>query len=438
MKNLFVLQLLVFSILVSTQPLCAQVESEQTRVQLNRPQAFFFDALNFAQIDSFGLHSRLDLYVKIPYDIIRFVKADQVFKALYTMTVIISDESGNRLKEDSWEKTLTQVSFEATVTATAHDLSQRSYLLPSGIVVIEAIFEDGESSKEYRLTKRFEVRRFDQNLCSMSDIMLVSNVTESGGKKYITPHVAPNVAALKNEFHLFFEVYHPFEEQQAILHYEARSSKNVVSFSKDDQQTLKQGKNTFITKVSQGAFDVGTYMMDIAVRRPNDTTTHGVLASARTSFIMEWISEGSPVTISDLDAAIEQLRYFARPSDLSYIKEATNEKDKRKRFEEFWETYNPLPGSKVNQKMVEFYRRVAYANEHFKHFLDGWKTDRGMVYIINGAPSYVDRHPFEIETKPYEVWEYYDLNRRYIFVDESGFGDYRLMYPLTDERNRIR
>jgi hypothetical protein len=44
----------------------------------------------------------------------------------------------------------------------------------------------------------------------------------------------------------------------------------------------------------------------------------------------------------------------------------------------------------------------------------------------------------DTETKPYEVWEYYELNRRYVFVDESGFGDYRLLYPIWDDRNRLR
>ncbi|CUS97606.1 GWxTD domain-containing protein [Candidatus Kryptonium thompsonii] len=86
--------------------------------------------------------------------------------------------------------------------------------------------------------------------------------------------------------------------------------------------------------------------------------------------------------------------------------------------------------------MEEYYSRVKYANEHFGHYLEGWKTDMGMVYIIFGPPSSVDRHPFDINAKPYEIWYYYEINRRFIFLDETGFGDYRLITPLWDEWTR--
>ena len=38
-------------------------------------------------------------------------------------------------------------------------------------------------------------------------------------------------------------------------------------------------------------------------------------------------------------------------------------------------------------------------------------------------------HPFEINSKPYEVWYYNALNRRFVFVDYTGFGDYELVEP---------
>ena len=50
----------------------------------------------------------------------------------------------------------------------------------------------------------------------------------------------------------------------------------------------------------------------------------------------------------------------------------------------------------------------------------------GMVYITLGPPSAVERHPFDMGAKPYEIWEYYHINRSFLFVDNSGFGDYRL------------
>lgn len=57
----------------------------------------------------------------------------------------------------------------------------------------------------------------------------------------------------------------------------------------------------------------------------------------------------------------------------------------------------------------------------------------GMVYVTLGSPNNVERHPFEYDSKPYEVWDYYDINRRFVFVDQTGFGDYRLVTPFFGE-----
>jgi hypothetical protein len=62
----------------------------------------------------------------------------------------------------------------------------------------------------------------------------------------------------------------------------------------------------------------------------------------------------------------------------------------------------------------------------------------GMVFIMLGPPSSVDRHPFEVDSKPYETWSYFDLNYRYVFVDDTGFGDFRLVTPLWEVYSRRR
>ena len=48
-----------------------------------------------------------------------------------------------------------------------------------------------------------------------------------------------------------------------------------------------------------------------------------------------------------------------------------------------------IPNSPTNEFRDEYYRRLAYANDQFgspgRH--DGWRTDRGMVYITLGPPQ---------------------------------------------------
>jgi GWxTD domain-containing protein len=145
-----------------------------------------------------------------------------------------------------------------------------------------------------------------------------------------------------------------------------------------------------------------------------------------------------PITIVDLDKAIDQMRYIARDSDLDYIRAGGDAEEKRKRFVEYWAKRDPDPTTPRNELLEEYYRRVDFANKNFAHYLEGWRSDRGMVYIRFGPPENIERHPFDINTKPYEIWYYYQLQREFIFVDETGFGDYRLRYPTTDLWGRIR
>jgi GWxTD domain-containing protein len=428
-------------LLLAASGLHAQMDEQGQTVHNMRVQPFFFEALNFAGYDAFGLSSRIDVYVHVPYDIVTFVKKDEFYTGGYSITVLVSkaedDEAGAILQEQNWERSIELISFERTNNPNYYDLTQRSLALVPGKYVLQIIFEDKESQKEFRLSRTVEARKFDANLFGISDIMLVRAVESKGGKKQISPQINPNVAALKDGFDLFYEVYNPYQLGGTIIDYSiSRRGREV--YAQRATQAMKKGMNTFLASIKNTGLGIGSYALRVTIRRETDTTDTGILAAIERAFMIEWLTAGAPISIVDLDEAIAQLRYYAKEDELDYIKEAVDEDERRRRFEEFWENHNPNPGADGNPAMVEYYNRVAYANQHYGHYIDGWKTDRGMAYIIYGAPDYVDRHPLDVESKPYEIWEYYDINRRFVFIDESGIGDYRLLYPIWDDRNRLR
>lgn len=104
--------------------------------------------------------------------------------------------------------------------------------------------------------------------------------------------------------------------------------------------------------------------------------------------------------------------------------------DKRKEgWEEFWKKHDPTPLTPRNEFEEEYMRRVFYAEEHFSFGDKGYKSERGKVYIKLGPPDEVESHPFDIDTRPYEIWYYYDRGIKFIFMDINGFGEYRIIYP---------
>lgn len=95
----------------------------------------------------------------------------------------------------------------------------------------------------------------------------------------------------------------------------------------------------------------------------------------------------------------------------------------------FWSGRDPTPGTPKNEFKEEFFARVRYANEHFSSLGPGWKTDRGMIYIQYGPPDQIESYPHNVDGPPYEVWIYYQVRRRFVFVDYDGFGRYELYTP---------
>lgn len=249
-------------------------------------------------------------------------------------------------------------------------------------------------------------------------------------RKKITPSVNNNLGVMKN-FYVFFEVYNKKNENQDVnFTYSVVDNKNTSVILQTNKYTLLPGANKIIEKLSTENIVIGDFKLEL-----KDKATGKVLESKNIS--NRWTD--FPIAIKDIDVAISQLQYIATSDEMDKLKSGKSSADKEKKFIEFWKKKDPSPSTPRNELMVEYYNRIKIANERYSNYRDGWKTDMGMVFIIYGNPSSVDRHPFENQTKPYEVWQYYDINRQFVFVDDSGFGDYRLITPIYDDfNNKVR
>ena len=72
--------------------------------------------------------------------------------------------------------------------------------------------------------------------------------------------------------------------------------------------------------------------------------------------------------------------------------------------------------------MKKYYTRVQDANIIFSSFKEGWKTDRGMMYIVLGPPNKVSKTKFQ------EIWTYGELNNR----NSITFSFVKVINPFTD------
>jgi len=82
---------------------------------------------------------------------------------------------------------------------------------------------------------------------------------------------------------------------------------------------------------------------------------------------------------------VDALRYITTEDEYKSIK---NSSDPKAAIDEFWISCS---GSKDRaRKLIKnYYGRVAHSNRYFSSFVPGWKTDRGLIYVIFGPPESV-------------------------------------------------
>ncbi len=187
---------------------------------------------------------------------------------------------------------------------------------------------------------------------------------------------------------------------------------------------------------------------------------------AALSFILSPLSGGADHRKQDtklrkeLRSAYERWRqvdvaYIISDAESAAFSRLQNDDEREQFVEQFWMRRDPTPDTQENEFKDEHYRRFAYANERYASGIPGWKTDRGRIYIMYGAPDEIEAHPsggtYERPLNqgggtstafPFETWRY-----RYLenigtdvvieFVDPTQTGEYRIAFdPL--EKDALR
>ncbi len=182
------------------------------------------------------------------------------------------------------------------------------------------------------------------------------------------------------------------------------------SYKPDSSFSIYSNDNRFeLTLPHKGFYHIKT----------NENTKEGV-----TFFVYE---AGFP-KIKNAEQMIFATRYIMAKKEFD---NCLNNPDKKIAIDNFW---LELSGSneRAKQLIKKYYGRVQEANKLFSSFQEGWKTDRGMIYIVFGAPNKVTKR------KNGELWTYGETGNPNSII----FPFVKVINPFTDndfylERNEI-
>ncbi len=372
--------------------------------------------------------------VRIDYRLSRtellFQRGPSGYGASYEVRVILYRAKGGRqVAGDSFTRQVRAATYAETRFRGEDLVDQTSFQVPAGRYKIRIYLTDLVAEKTSSTEIEYEVPESSDSPIWLSDLTL-GLVPE--GKPAGAP--APNPARQYGENIVSFVAYGEVVDQ----HPGGSDSTFSISYKvlDDTDQSIVKGdtllartgpRTPFRLRPDLTRLTAGDYRFLVSLKLPPDPRA----GKKRPSTIEQskpFEVEQSRLSVGpEARGSLEVLRYIADDTEQQEMSRLTTEEERRAFWDAFWKKRDPTPDTPRNEAMEEFYKRVQYANQHFGTGGPGWKSDMGRIYIKYGPPDEVERHPFNFDRPPEEIWYYYRDRWTFVFVDRDGFGRYELV-----------
>jgi GWxTD domain-containing protein len=152
---------------------------------------------------------------------------------------------------------------------------------------------------------------------------------------------------------------------------------------------------------------------------------------------------------------LDDVRAIITPEEEQAFKKLSTDAEREQYIFIFWQHRDPTPDTEENEYRDEYYRRLAYVDEHFSAGIRGRNTDRGLIYLLHGPPDSIESHPAggpyqrtaeegggETQTYPFERWRYRHIEDvgseiELEFVDTCSCGAYHLTID-PEEKDAVK
>ncbi|MHB2149114.1 GWxTD domain-containing protein [Calditrichota bacterium LG25] len=386
----------------------------------------FFELTYQHRFDADLKHHRLLIMTSHLYDDLTFIKSDTSgFDTQFEMLFAIYDKNENVVMMRTINRKINVPSFDLTNSREEAVVIKEEFKLPRGEYSLLAKATDLITNKSAKRKIKFTFKEFSDKPVALGSLLFLQSVSQDSSGQVVDyePTFSNNFTVKAGIFYVYFDVFVKQIGQPVSLRYifkgeKRRSKKKIVEI--DSIITVVPQSHIFsqLFALKRERLKRNKYLLTVEAIVGNKK------AQVSQSFSFFWSTV--PSTEEDIDLALHQMSYILNADTLKKYLNASLE-EKKAFFERYWKERDPDPTTAKNELKDEYFKRVNYANTYFSTMTqDGWETDRGRILIKFGFPDDIERHPFEIDSPPYEVWQYYTLRKTFLFVDYTGFGDYRL------------
>ncbi|MBI2427637.1 MAG: GWxTD domain-containing protein [Ignavibacteriales bacterium] len=430
---------------------------------------YFFALLLFLSISLFGQQSAPPL--RLSYDIARFRgDAENLYVEVYysfDVTALKYVQENGSHRSETVMSVMWRIPF--SVTDTSMLANSRSYVDVFGFMLQPDVYRVYLVAQDVYLAANrdslsfaVDLKPFPQTNIFLSDVELAGSIVQmerdTANRFYKnTFEVKPNPTKLFGQHQpvLFYylEAYNLLKNKSEKYFTKAVVS-NAVGKEVINHEKMKRrmnDSNVEVGMVKVNSLRTGVYTFSYSIIDSVDSST---VSAAKKFFVYNPslpidtlvsplgssvdASEYAAMSEEELDKEFEQSRYVALRDETAQYAKLKGVDAKRKAMFDFWTSRDEDKSTPINETKLEYFRRIALVNSQYKTgFREGWKTDRGRVYVIYGQPDEIERHANETDVKPYEVWYYNSIQGgvQFIFGDRTGFSDYILLH--STHRNEL-
>ncbi len=331
------------------------------------------------------------------------------------------------------------------------------FIIPTGVFQCEIKGSDLNNPQMFRvINEKLTVKPYLKTALSISDIQLASkmiqgseNISSIFYKNSYEVIPIPNVVFGKSQPVMFFytEIYNL---QSPLLQSDQIKMTQMIYNSRGK---LIKEKSKYLSRSSDSRVEVGSFILTnfqtdtyTLVLALIDSVANQGISTAKKFFVynpdvelIDTFEVSSTSVLSstfgsmseeELDDLFDKSRYIASKSETDKYQKLSTLDGKREFTFEFWKNKDQNYSNSENEYYRLYLQRIQLSNDRYSSMgKPGWKTDRGRIYLLYGEPTEIERYPNQLETRPYEIWQYTEIEGGvyFVFGDLTGFSDYTLI-----------
>ncbi|MBL7014678.1 MAG: GWxTD domain-containing protein [Candidatus Marinimicrobia bacterium] len=361
---------------------------------------------------------RVVSFIEIPYGIIQFIKQDNQFVASYEASLSMVEKKGKQVSRKIWKESITLDSYEDTKSNRRNIKHYTTFIIPKGDYILNGELVDLDTRKKGRKSQKISFKYTQKNPALLPPVLMLPFKGDWGfGENYI-PTLGRRVRSQEHDIKLLVSGFVKMGKYSLSVRLENSGDKTEI-FNQSFQNNVAGNFSQYLTIP---ASMITKLKYDIIVELTQNNRT------VKKNTILTLSRAGISKNVTDIEFALKQMKYILSNEERKMLRKSSKS-EWEDLFITFWKERDPDTTTINNELMEEYYQRVEYAIEHFESWQPGWRTDMGMIYVLFGPPNEIQRYNSNY-TQVRQIWQYYRINKTFSFIDENGFGDYRLETPF--------